>query len=77
MHQSGTYTNPPKVKKVIPSTGYSQEIACYTHTGDEHGDEDGIIKVSELKNLIDSNAHRLLEAIQELIAERTFVLNVL
>lgn len=77
LHQSGTYCNPPKVKKSNAAVGYCQEFPCYTHTGDEDCDEDGIIKVSELKDLLSSNAHTLAEAIAEMISKRTFVVNTL
>lgn len=69
--QAGDMLNPPVVKKCVPELKYVKEIPCYTCTGDsDYIDEDGIIKVSEISEIIDSP--NLKETLKKLVAARSF-----
>lgn len=73
LYESGNESYPPKVKKYIPGANYSKEIDCYAFTGQEDGDEDGIIAVSELEEVIaKANAETIMDALKELIVKHSF-----
>lgn len=73
LYIGGTESNPPRVKKYNPNESISKEIDCYCYTGQDHGDEDGIVSVTELEEIISSsNKDNLLKNIQKLIEQRRF-----
>lgn len=63
-------TNTPRVKRVRPERNYSKEIPCLICTGQEDGDEDGLIRISELQEILDKE--NLLIELQSLISAKTF-----
>lgn len=63
----------PKVKKVRPAQNYSKQINCLLFTGQEDGDEDGLISVSNLIAVIkESKESELVKNLYKLINDNSF-----
>lgn len=51
----------PKVKKFRPAQNYCKEINCLMFTGQEDGDEDGLLTVSSIQEIINNSTKENLK----------------
>lgn len=73
LYEGGNHSFPPRVKKYIPKFDYCKQIDCYAFTGQEDGDEDGIIAVSKLEEIMEkATKENIVDMIRDLIKENSF-----